>query len=283
MDLEVDNSFIPKQARIKNEDFYGELATSFTKVFIERALDFIPPLVDSSVIHDNGCGTGVVTQSILSRPSTGKVTIKANDLMQGYVDFYSAELKANQWPAEVSLMPAEKLSFVDNTFDLSVANFVLFMTADDGVPALREMYRVLKQGGAAVFTAWQYFPAMSGIERANDETRGDDGAKIRSLPEDWKKPSFLASRAELGGFDQDKITVHTLQQQVPVGDLGSFARTSWSWLGRPEEGWCSDDEENWESAVAVIEQEWKKSPGFEQLDDGSWVMNCTACVAIAIK
>ncbi|KAF2265218.1 S-adenosyl-L-methionine-dependent methyltransferase [Lojkania enalia] len=273
--------FVPKQAIIKDAHLYADLVTNYTQDIAEKALDLIPPISKPLVVHDNGCGTGEVTRALMAR-NPPNITIKANDIEEEYVEMYAAEAKNHKWPAEAFKMPSESLDFPDNMFDLTVANYVIFLTPDDGVPAMREVYRTLKPGGTVVYTSWAQLPLILAVRKASLATRSPDAAAVKELPPKWESGTTLAAIAEQAGFE--KIRIEKLTQKVPIKSLRLFAQLTWSWLGCPlSTGWTEADEENWDKALDTFVDECESGGLFEKLESGEWNMKTIANVVIATK
>ncbi|KAF2014414.1 S-adenosyl-L-methionine-dependent methyltransferase [Aaosphaeria arxii CBS 175.79] len=277
------DEFTPKRAELQDARAYAELSSKFTQGIAEKAIDLFFPKAESLVIHDNGCGTGEVTRAILARSSVPSLTIKANDNDPLYVEAYAAAAKSNGWPAETFNMSADALDFEDNTFDISFANFVVFLIPDDGVPALREMHRTLKPGGTAIYTAWQLLPVFEPVQKATLATRGPNGPLLRTLPPIWQSGEFLAGLAAKAGFEKDNVRLETLSNKVPIKDIREFAENTWSRLGRPLTGWLQGDEESWDAAVDAFLEFCEASDSYERLENGEWLIEVRANVVFATK
>jgi SAM-dependent methyltransferase len=275
------DNFTPKQAELQDARAYADLSSKFTQGIAEKAIDLFFPKTESLLVHDNGCGTGEVTRAIVARRSL--LTIKANDNDPLYVAAYSAAAKSNGWPAEVFNMSSEALEFPDNTFDISFANFVVFLIPEDGVPAIREMRRTLKPGGTAVYTAWKILPVFAPVQNATVATRGSDGPLLRTLPPIWQSGEFLAGLAEKAGFEKDRVRLESLSDEVLIGDLREFAENTWSRLGRPLTGWLKGDEGSWDAAIDVFLEYCKASESYRKLEGGDWSIKVCANVVYATK
>ncbi|KAF2179280.1 hypothetical protein K469DRAFT_716542 [Zopfia rhizophila CBS 207.26] len=68
-------------------------------------------------------------------------------------------------------MDATVLSFPAGTFTHSIGNALLFVLSNDGIDALKEMYRTLRPVGIAAVNSWAYMPNMEPIQVAAKTTR----------------------------------------------------------------------------------------------------------------
>jgi ubiquinone/menaquinone biosynthesis C-methylase UbiE len=145
------NTFKPKQALAPTPQLYDELVGDSMANLAKASLAQIPPIAAGSVVHDIGCGTGASTVAIVDAISGPKaeVTIKGTDINDQALEVYKNCIVANKWPAEAVKMDAAKLTFEDDTFSLALGNAFLFILPNDGIDAVKEMYRTLKPGGSS--------------------------------------------------------------------------------------------------------------------------------------
>ncbi|OAL00895.1 S-adenosyl-L-methionine-dependent methyltransferase [Phaeosphaeriaceae sp. SRC1lsM3a] len=276
------DEYTPRQAELQDARAYAELSSKFTQSIAEKVINKIFPKEGSLVVHDNGCGTGEVTRAIVAR-NLPNLTIKANDNDPLYVEAYTAAAKSNAWPAETFNMSSDALRFSDNTFDISYANFVVFLIPEDGVPAIREMRRTLAPGGTAIYTAWKLMPVFEPVQKANVATRGADPPLLRTLPPIWQSGEFLAGLAEEAGFEKENVTLETVSSKILIKDLREFAENTWSRLGRPLTGWLQGDEENWDKAAEAFLEYCEESEVYQKLENGEWLIEVCANVVFATK
>jgi len=103
-----------------------------------------------SYVHGDALEVGVGTGKNLLHYPPG-VTLSAIDFSSGMLHRIQQKrdvLQATQ--SRLYLMDAQFLGFQDNSFDTVVSTFV-FCTVPDPLAGLREVYRVLKPGGRAIF------------------------------------------------------------------------------------------------------------------------------------
>jgi len=120
---------------------------------VTDALISLLDLSPGNQILDLACGTGEPGLTIASRnPNT--VQVLGVDAAEGMVA--AAQAKAERQDLKnisFRVMPAEKLSLADATFDRLVARFGL-MLFEDAAAGLDEMFRVLKPGGKLALSVW---------------------------------------------------------------------------------------------------------------------------------
>ncbi|KAH6666338.1 S-adenosyl-L-methionine-dependent methyltransferase [Halenospora varia] len=279
------STFVPKQAITKDVDLYAEITQNSTKDVAKALFSFIPPIPSQSTIHDNGCGAGEVTRTLLeANPSLAKtITIQATDIDQSYLDRFQSLANENNWPVHISNMPAESLTFADETFDISIANFVIFLTPPDGIAAVQHMYRTLKSGGTAIFTAWKRLPHIDPVNVSHLATRGANGPPLREIPPQWWRGEHLVDVAIKAGFARENVRLEEVRVWIEVKDTAHLAQVLWSYLGVPVTGWMMEDEGRWDKAIGVILESFGKTQGFKETENGGMKIELTANVVIAVK
>ncbi|KAI1766739.1 S-adenosyl-L-methionine-dependent methyltransferase [Hypoxylon sp. FL1150] len=263
--------FVPKQALSPTPQLYDELVSDSMENLARASIGFVS-IADGSVINDNGCGTGAASAAIVSSiadKSIQKITIKGTDVNEGALQIYRHNAADGAWPAEATNMDSGALAYDDGTFDTAIGNALLFVLPDDGVGAVKEMYRTLKTGGKAILNSWAYVPNMPVLEAAAKATRPPETPLPRAGMEKWSQSEFLRSVVEKGGFRKDGIAVHTVDVYVTTAELDRYANMLWSFIGGTTAvGWLESDEEKWDEAIDVIKQELKKTDGYKELPGG---------------
>jgi ubiquinone/menaquinone biosynthesis C-methylase UbiE len=116
--------------------------------FLDWILDHLDPQPGDSVV-DVGCGRGSYHVPLVRR---GARVILALDTSPGMVSTSQQQAHAQRLPVVAIEASAERIPVPDASYDLGMANHVLFHVAD--VPtALRELRRVLKDSGRAVLSS----------------------------------------------------------------------------------------------------------------------------------
>jgi SAM-dependent methyltransferase len=104
---------------------------------------------------DVGCGTGALTQVILTEAAPARVD--AIDPSKGFITFARQMEKSPR--ANFHVADTKPLPFDDTTFDAVVAGLVLNFILEPR-EALREIRRVLKPGTTAAAYVWDYADGM---------------------------------------------------------------------------------------------------------------------------
>jgi SAM-dependent methyltransferase len=104
---------------------------------------------------DVGCGTGALTEAILTRCAPSRVA--ALDRSVSYVEY--ARRRSNDPRLVVAVADAERLPCADAAFDASVSGLVLNFVERPQV-AIAEMAWVVREGGTVAAYVWDYTGAM---------------------------------------------------------------------------------------------------------------------------
>lgn len=189
---------------------YAKTAAHVTRRIAEAALKRIPPLKPGSCVLDLACGNGEVTslviESAISAGHRPLPKVLGMDIAEGMVKLYQEKADSNKWGTVSSkVQDAQNLQGVpDEHFDLVFMNFGI-MFVPNGVSCTREVHRVLKTGGLAVFTTWKYGGVPHLVGRATEAV----GAPRFRLPTDngWDTKEKLVSTVHGGGFAPEDTQV----------------------------------------------------------------------------
>lgn len=152
-------AFQPKQITQYQAEHLDELQGDVSQQAIKFSLGLIDPFSQSDVIHDNACGSGAVTETIMSLPPP-ELSIYATDINEQFVQGVAALSKQKKWPVTTGTMSAQKLEFPDNKFTHSFTSFAFHCLGDHDAAA-KEVYRTLQPGGTAVASIWISMPSVS--------------------------------------------------------------------------------------------------------------------------
>ncbi|CZR66286.1 uncharacterized protein PAC_16187 [Phialocephala subalpina] len=279
--------FKPKQCIPITVAVFKELVGTTTQKVASRIIEELAPFPSGSVIHDNACGHGVVTSSIvdslpksISDSSRGeeekegdKTTIHATDLSPLMVTSTKSTAEMQSWSnyanLHISEMPMQSLTFPPNTFNFSFTNFGIFCLSDSlALTAAQHVHRTLKPGGKAILTLWsQKTPHHDVLMRTHQKTRNTDTV-LPSRQDRWHGETFLVDLLVEAGFDRGKVEVREVDVVVDVEDLKRRCEISWSLVGAPEEGWVREDEERWEEALGLLEEGMRGMDSWQDDDQG---------------
>jgi len=282
---ESHNTFVPKQAIAPTPELYDELVIDCMEELAVATISHLAPLPSGAKIHDNGCGTGAATAAIMSSISpSAKLSINGTDINERAIELYKQQAAEKNWPATAVPMDSTAVSYADEIYTHSIGNALLFVLPNDGVDAVKEMYRTLKPGGVAAVNSWVYNPNLEPIEVAAQSTRPAGTPLPRQGVEKWSQADFLRSIVEKGGFEKQKIKMLQSDVFVELGDLNRHATMLWSFIGGTSSvGWLESDEENWDEAIDILKRELGKSQGTRLLDGGKMQLRFVANIAIATK
>lgn len=143
-------------------EHYERYMGRWSRRIATRYLDWLAPPRDAAWL-DLGCGTGALTQTIMTRCQPR--TITAIDQSADFV----AQARATTSDAQVRLRfevaDAQKIPLDDASVDVAASALVINFVPDK-VAALREMKRVAKPGGLVSFYVWDYPGGGMGFMRA---------------------------------------------------------------------------------------------------------------------
>jgi ubiquinone/menaquinone biosynthesis C-methylase UbiE len=101
-------------------------------------------MTSSSVLLDNACGNGVVTEAVMETQRPGIFNIHAIDMNPKMCEATAALAASKGWSNNVrtAAMPSESLEFDDDTFTHSFSNFIINQ-AQDPEKVAANIYRTL--------------------------------------------------------------------------------------------------------------------------------------------
>ncbi|KAH7027899.1 S-adenosyl-L-methionine-dependent methyltransferase [Microdochium trichocladiopsis] len=291
----TDNTFSPKQALAPTPELYNELASGGADKVAMASLACTAPIPAGSVVHDNGCGTGFSSAAILASLADGvkpgDIAIKATDMSDDALTAYrmAAEKRAADWPStawETQQMDASNLTFADETFTHSFMSLVIFVLSNNGVDAMKHVYRTLKPGGTAIVNYWSDLPNLPALRAAAEATRPSGTPRILDMMGDWFGPDKLRKTMEEAGFSPEKVSVQEVDIPIKLPDnsIDRFAFMLWSFLGgSTSAGWLRSDEERWDEAVGIVADKLRASKGYKKLEDGTEHLAFKAAITVATK
>jgi SAM-dependent methyltransferase len=183
-------SFLDADSLQVDDDWYLDHET-----WIRPAVAQLEPLAGTQLL-DFGCGHGMAAIVFARRGAV----VTGFDLSPGYLTEAARRAEANQVPLTLLQADGERLPFADGSFDRIWGNAILHHL--DLRRAARELYRVLRPGGVAVFCEpWGENPLLTlarrhlpyaGKQRTSDEEplRGQDLVPLRQVFDDLHVHSY---------------------------------------------------------------------------------------------
>jgi ubiquinone/menaquinone biosynthesis C-methylase UbiE len=240
-------SFDPKAVRDFEHAGWQRAAPAYAATFGRATSGFIGTLLDAAQVRngthvlDLGCGPGFAAAAAQAR---GAVPVGLD---------FSAAMVALARRANPGLRfdegDADRLPFVENSFDAVVANFAVHHMADP-VRALSEARRVLRPGCRIALTSWaapgenppwkilfdairahgdldavQAPPSGGGLRTPEDllrllEAAGFTNGEARRVPGEWR---FAAPGDLLEGFRHGTVRTAALIEAQPAAALPAIA------------------------------------------------------------
>jgi ubiquinone/menaquinone biosynthesis C-methylase UbiE len=162
-------------------------------------------------ILDMGSGTGEPALT-LARTMDGEVTITGIDAAEGMVKVAQQKVvNENLSGIRFQSMPAEKMSFADNSFDRVLCRFGV-MLFEDPLQGLKEMQRVLKPEGRYSLAVWSTPETMPTLHWSYEvfKDRVEEAyypplAKVTSLG----TPGLIEELLDTAGFNNYTVEAKT--------------------------------------------------------------------------
>lgn len=274
--------FMPKQALKFDgallQELQGDVSDTIARDLLREDL---PPLTPSSVIHDNGCGYGAVTMAVMGSNPPAGIQINATDINPMFMAQLQATLGEHPpWPVKLEPMDATKLTFPDNTFDLSLTTFV-FAGLDDDVAAASHILRTLKPGGTGLIAVWKEMPWHVALENAHRKTRGADEPMAPFLSKSWYGKEKIEQVTKDAGWKDVRYVEKAAWLNLGM-DLKRWVTIAWTFLATPVGGWQQRDEDKWDEAVDSIVEELRQGQWYK-VEDGVHKIRMVSDVAIVQK
>ena len=220
--------FVPAKAIPRNPKDYLEITGGSTDEFARKVIELLPDLPPDGIVHDDSCGPGTITQTVMgSNPPIGTI-IKATDIAPGMVEEVADLAEKESWQVETAVMSALDLTFSDNHFSRSFLFFSIFMLPDDGIEAVRHIHRTLRPGGLAIVAAPKSMPFHPVIKEVAEEIRGADRPYGGGIAPRWYQADHLRHVMDMGGFEPAKIQMETVEAWNVNNGLERWATFLWS-------------------------------------------------------
>ncbi|KIW98633.1 uncharacterized protein Z519_00294 [Cladophialophora bantiana CBS 173.52] len=191
----------------KYDDLIGLMTGDIARYTLQTLIE--TPRSDMT-IHDNACGTGLVTeylQHVSSETGTYPKMIHATDFVPSVTKLMQNKATQQGWKnVDISVMDSQDLTFPDGSFHLSITNFGIFFLPDPQKGA-DQIYRTLKVGGTAVVTAWKERRMMDTVAIAQKTIRPDLKSLHSPWAELWSKEETLRNVLVNAGFKAENVRI----------------------------------------------------------------------------
>jgi SAM-dependent methyltransferase len=276
------STFTPKQALPRHPSLGEEIAGDVTIQIAHRLLPLLPPITPESVVHDNACGTGAITKAILSKSLSPPSTVHATDITPTVVEALKKECNDNGWTVTCEVMPAQKLSFDDETFTHSICSFgITYINQDADVVA--EVHRTLLPSGAALFSIWCEPILVQAVLAAHNAIRPAATAIPPAVARGDFSVKELNALIKASTFPAEKVKWHTVEGSLVVNSLRRWLTVAWSLLGATSSGWLKEDEQNWDEAIDVMMKTVEEWHGYKSLGEGAAQLTMLADAVVLLK
>lgn len=271
----------PKQAIPITPDILWEFLGTCTLDIAEDLVQKLGPFAPNSIVHDNGCGTGAVTQAIMATDPPESIRIEATDLNAAVLSGLLSQAALESWPVQVSEMNSTALTFSDSYFSHSFLNFVVLQAWRDDVKIASEIFRTLKDDGLAVISTFEDLPTMKVFKSVYKQYRGATATVPPVMEADWYGRGELHDALLKAGFVKSKIRIEKATTRLRVESARRWCEIGWSMGGGP---WKDTDEDSWDEVIESALKIFTYGPWWEADEDGDGgFMELTACVMFATK
>lgn len=264
--------FTPEQLEAMFETMAAEYEEKFPVMsdFARQSLAFAPAISSDAIVHDNGCGPGIVSKAILAK--TPGVRIEATDMTNAMVRF-AAKQGAS---VNAQKMDSKELTFADNTFTHSFTNFVIVaMNAEEAVTTLKGIRRTLQQGATAVIVGWHHPGWMQPFLHDTVRAFAPDKAEAAIQRIVMVSDAQISEYATQAGFAADKIKMDQMRAytdgaQIAAPDMTNMIK---HWVDIITEGWNDEDKEGYWKKVQERQVQERENP--QKYESVAWVVAAT--------
>lgn len=202
--------------------FIGSIPENYDRylgpaLFEPYAADLVERLnvSEGASVLELACGTGIVTRRLRDRLPPG-VRLVATDLNEAMMAYAARKFRPDE-AVEWKQADATNLPFPDESFNAIVCQFGL-MFVPDKEGAIREAYRVLKPGGAFLFSVWDAIEQndLAHIAHTTISTFFEhDPPNFYEVPFCFHDPEVIKSLMTRAGFRDTKLSLLTLPSISP--------------------------------------------------------------------
>ncbi|KAF2843687.1 S-adenosyl-L-methionine-dependent methyltransferase [Patellaria atrata CBS 101060] len=277
--------FIPKQLPKITGETLQKLTDNVTNALAGDILPHLPELTSTTIFHDNGCGSGSMTEEVIaSDPPTGLKIIATDNNTTLFRHLKSKLAKHGDWPVMASEVDPAELYFPDESIDISYTGFALD-NHPDAIGAAKHIWRTLKPGGTAAVAVWTEKPWIKALTKAHYSTRGADAPLPPRLARDQVNDTQLVQNI-VRDAAWENVEFIEKEAWIEQDCFCTWSRWAWGYYGEPAGGWTQYDEDRWDDAqdVVVAEMEMGEIEGwFVEEEDVIERVRVKALVAVGQK
>ncbi|RFN52336.1 s-adenosyl-l-methionine-dependent methyltransferase [Fusarium flagelliforme] len=251
---------------------YVAISQQISHDIASAALKYVPRPNEDSHVLDLACGRGDVTRIIMenaaARGDLLAPAIVGLDISPTMVKMFKEEVESKSWTrASAKIQDAQDLSdFHDDHFDLVFMNFGI-MFVPDPIRCTKEVFRVLKLGGYAIFTTWKEPGVPHLLAKAADTVSSTRSS--RTTDGEWGTKEKLISTLTHGGFKEKDIQVEVEQTKFQRDTAEEIAEAlsvpSWN----PQHDGTHEATRKWKSTL--LEQMTPAQRDNASIDMIAWV------------
>ena len=177
-------------------------------------------------VIDVACGTGALAVAVSGNVGPSGRTVGI-DINEGMLDIAKSKSASVEWINA----PAEALPFKDDNFDCVVSQFGLMYFANQE-NAIRQMERVLKQGGSLAVAVWDKLDNNPGLAAEEYLWQRVFNGEVDETPFRLGDKGTLESLFKRSGVTDIQITTHEGTARFDSIE---------SWIHTGAKGWTEDD------------------------------------------
>ncbi|TVY15090.1 Glandicoline B O-methyltransferase roqN [Lachnellula arida] len=241
-----------------------------------------PSITSSSYVLDNACGPGIVTEQVkLLHPET---KILATDLSPSMIEEVQKRTENDKWTnVKTDTLDVRDLSkLADNTFTHVLTNMGIYVPNDPNfaLQAIKEMYRILRIGGAAVTSMWADRVWLSAFSKTAMMIRPhEEPSNMLRMDPEVLRGSWLLKQIEDGGFGNN-AEVRPFATSVSATSLEELVENMMVAAPLLLKGY---DEEELSRVKPILKEELTKLRTYEALEGGAVRIGMKSWIGVGWK